>query len=111
MPDPFGGFGWICAHRSAVMELMTGRHTPLPQCNIFLSQLWRQDSLYLSTLFPTSSEFYSTYSVVRSFVFGANPVGLSDETDMVDRLVRVQRMIQTCRRPEVTQGPVSEAAA
>jgi len=84
MPDPFGAFGWICEsliHMHACCtrtimprttsnakiegyKLTTGRHTVLPQCNLFFNQLWNEDSEYLDILFPSSSDFYSYYSVV-----------------------------------------------
>ncbi|ORX41155.1 chitin synthase III catalytic subunit-domain-containing protein [Kockovaella imperatae] len=51
MPDDFGDFHWIC------------QHAPLPQCNLFFNQLWNRDSEFLTTLFPTSSDFYNQYDV------------------------------------------------
>lgn len=52
MPEPFGSFGWMCSH------------TVLPQCNLFFSQLFENDTPFLTTLFPESSTFFSQYNVV-----------------------------------------------
>ncbi|KAE8541521.1 hypothetical protein D1P53_002883 [Cryptococcus gattii VGV] len=51
MQEPFGSFGWICSH------------TVLPQCNLFFRQLFENDSPFLTTLFPESSDFFSQYNV------------------------------------------------
>ncbi|OWZ59604.1 hypothetical protein C356_00820 [Cryptococcus neoformans c45] len=51
MPEPFGSFGWICSH------------TVLPQCNLFFSQLFENDTPFLTTLFPESSTFFSQYNI------------------------------------------------
>ncbi|WVQ87834.1 hypothetical protein IAS59_001564 [Cryptococcus gattii] len=51
MLEPFGSFGWICSH------------TVLPQCNLFFRQLFENDSPFLTTLFPESSNFFSQYNV------------------------------------------------
>ncbi|KAK8850383.1 hypothetical protein IAR55_004301 [Kwoniella newhampshirensis] len=51
MPDSFGSFRWICSH------------TPLPQCNLFFSQLFYQNNPSLTTLFPSSSHFFSQYNI------------------------------------------------
>ncbi|WVQ85849.1 hypothetical protein IAT38_008017 [Cryptococcus sp. DSM 104549] len=54
MPDPFGSWAWICSH------------TPMPQCNLFFTQLFHDDTPQLTALFPSSSDFFAQYNVTGS---------------------------------------------
>ena len=42
----------------------TGSHTPLPQCNLFFSQLYNNPTPDLTILFPSNSSFFEEYHVV-----------------------------------------------
>ncbi|EIW69847.1 hypothetical protein M231_00980 [Tremella mesenterica] len=64
MPDPFGSFRWIC------------QHAPLPQCNLFFSQLYNSDNGF-TTLFPSTSAFFNQYHVTGTATSGDNNLVLA----------------------------------
>ncbi|WOO78794.1 uncharacterized protein LOC62_02G002332 [Vanrija pseudolonga] len=66
----FGSFEWLCEQPVPPTQLtqLPGKHAPLPQCNLFFSQLFNYNpgSRELLTLFPASSPFFSYYNVTAA---------------------------------------------
>lgn len=84
MPEPFGAFGWICESLGPSLSPAhySGQHAPLPQCNLFFNQLYNDDnSNYLPTLFPRSSDFFVNYSIVRAISLCPATADRYQETD------------------------------